>query len=81
LAQTQESNDVTAPDRALAVVFAAPGRVELEGFGRVLDHLRAGRLRLAPLISHRLPAPRAPEAFALLRERPDDVLGMILDWR
>jgi 2-desacetyl-2-hydroxyethyl bacteriochlorophyllide A dehydrogenase len=61
--------------------FAFPGGFDLEGFGRVIDHLRAGRLRVAPLISHRLPASSAPEAFALLQERPDEVLGMVLDWR
>lgn len=60
---------------------AFPGGFDIDGVGRIVNDLRAGRLRLAPLISHRLPAERAPEAFALLREHPDDVLGMVLDWR
>jgi 3-hydroxyethyl bacteriochlorophyllide a dehydrogenase len=61
--------------------FAFPGGFDLDGFGRVVAHLRAGRLHLAPLITHRLPVSRAPEAFALLLEQPDEVLGMVLDWR
>ena len=65
--------------KRLAAAF--PGGFDLDGFGRVVGSLRAGQLRLSPLISHRLPAEQAPEAFALLREHPDDVLGMVLDWR
>jgi threonine dehydrogenase-like Zn-dependent dehydrogenase len=42
--------------------------------------LAAGTLSAAPLISHRIPLERAPEAYRLL-ERPDDALGVLLTYR
>jgi 2-desacetyl-2-hydroxyethyl bacteriochlorophyllide A dehydrogenase len=58
-----------------------PGGFDLDGYGRVIDHLRRGDLGLAPLITHHFPAARAVEAFDLVRERPGELLGMVLDWR
>ena len=45
-----------------------------------LDWLAAGQLQARPLITHRLPAEAAAEAYAGLRSRPDDYLGVILRW-
>jgi 2-desacetyl-2-hydroxyethyl bacteriochlorophyllide A dehydrogenase len=45
-----------------------------------LDWLAAGQLRVAPLITHRLPPAAAPAAYAGLRDRPDDYLGVIFVW-
>jgi 2-desacetyl-2-hydroxyethyl bacteriochlorophyllide A dehydrogenase len=46
-----------------------------------LDWLAAGDLRVGDLITHRIPGERAPEAYALLRERRLEALGVVFDWR
>jgi 2-desacetyl-2-hydroxyethyl bacteriochlorophyllide A dehydrogenase len=38
------------------------------------------RLRLRELVSHRLPFARAPEAYRLLEERPEEAVQVILDY-
>ena len=45
-----------------------------------LDWLATGRLQAQPLITHRLPAEAAEEAYDGLRSRPDEYLGVILQW-
>lgn len=45
-----------------------------------LDWLAAGQLQAQPLITHRLPASAAAEAYEGLRSRPDEYLGVILQW-
>ena len=42
--------------------------------------LRSGELRLAELISHRLPPGRVQEAYAGLAAEPDRFTGVLLDW-
>lgn len=46
-----------------------------------LDLVRDGSLRLAPLVTDRLPGTRAPQGFACLAEAPAEHLGVLLDWR
>ncbi|MCL4370704.1 MAG: zinc-binding dehydrogenase [Chloroflexi bacterium] len=58
-----------------------PGGFDLEGYGEVVEQLRQGRLQLRPLITHRLSARKAGEAFQLILDHPDEILGMVLDWR
>ena len=50
-------------------------------FEFILDLLAQGELVAEPLVSHRLPAARAPALFEGLVERPADYLGVLLDWR
>jgi threonine dehydrogenase-like Zn-dependent dehydrogenase len=38
------------------------------------------RVQLGPLISHTIPVERAAEAFALLDERPDEAVQVVLDF-
>lgn len=45
-----------------------------------LDWLAAGHLRVAPLITHRLPPEAAEDAYAGLRSRPDEYLGVLFRW-
>jgi 2-desacetyl-2-hydroxyethyl bacteriochlorophyllide A dehydrogenase len=45
-----------------------------------LDLLATKDLAVDDLISHVIPADRAPEAYALLRERREPVMGVCLDW-
>jgi L-iditol 2-dehydrogenase len=46
----------------------------------LLEWLHTGKLRVDPLISHRFPAEQAPEAFALIRDRPQEALGVLFTW-
>jgi threonine dehydrogenase-like Zn-dependent dehydrogenase len=44
------------------------------------DLLASGQMQVEPLITHRFPADRAPEAFALLDQHPEQALGVLLEW-
>ena len=46
----------------------------------VVELHEQGRLELASLVSHVLPAERVAEAFQLLDERPDDAVQVVLDF-
>jgi threonine dehydrogenase-like Zn-dependent dehydrogenase len=39
-----------------------------------------GRLQTAPLITHRMPARAAAEAWQRLQEHRAETLGIVLDW-
>lgn len=47
----------------------------------IVDLLAAGKLVVAPLISHRLPAAEAVAAYEGIVTRPEAYLGVLLDWR
>jgi threonine dehydrogenase-like Zn-dependent dehydrogenase len=42
--------------------------------------LASEQIRVAPLITHRFPADRAADAFALLDEHLDQAFGVLLEW-
>ncbi len=44
------------------------------------EMLLTGQLQVDPLITHRFPAERAAEAFALLDQHLDQALGVLLKW-
>jgi 2-desacetyl-2-hydroxyethyl bacteriochlorophyllide A dehydrogenase len=47
----------------------------------VLRHFVRERLiRIEPVISHAVSIDKAPEIYALLRDRPDTLLGVVFDW-
>jgi 2-desacetyl-2-hydroxyethyl bacteriochlorophyllide A dehydrogenase len=48
--------------------------------GQILNLIAGGRLSVAELITHRLPAAQAGEAYRLLRQERDRALGVILEW-
>jgi 2-desacetyl-2-hydroxyethyl bacteriochlorophyllide A dehydrogenase len=52
----------------------------LEELAELLDLLRAGALRIGPMVSHRVPIEEAPAIYATMRDRPRDLLGVIFDW-
>jgi len=52
----------------------------LEELGELIDYLRRGEIQIAPLVSHRVSIERAPEIYAMLRDRPRELLGVIFDW-
>ncbi|HEX5418143.1 MAG TPA: zinc-binding alcohol dehydrogenase [Chloroflexota bacterium] len=47
----------------------------------IVDLLAAEKLVVGPLISHRLPAAEAIAAYEGIITRPEDYLGVLLDWR
>lgn len=51
----------------------------LEDLREVTALARAGRLKLGPAVSHRIPLDDAPHAFALLEERPPGLRRMVLE--
>ncbi|MBM3280257.1 MAG: zinc-binding alcohol dehydrogenase [Candidatus Handelsmanbacteria bacterium] len=53
----------------------------MDDVGVVLRLLELGRLEVADLVSHRLPARRAEEAYGLLAQWHPSLLGVLLEWR
>jgi 2-desacetyl-2-hydroxyethyl bacteriochlorophyllide A dehydrogenase len=48
---------------------------------RVLQHLVGqGRVQIAPMVSHVEPIERAVEVYGMLRDRPNELLGVVFDW-
>jgi 2-desacetyl-2-hydroxyethyl bacteriochlorophyllide A dehydrogenase len=48
---------------------------------RVLRFLyEQGLIRIAPMVSHRVPVDEAPRIYQMLAERDPDLLGVIFDW-
>ena len=45
-----------------------------------LEWIASGRLKVGPLITHRMPAARAPEAFRMILEKKESFLGIVLEW-
>jgi threonine dehydrogenase-like Zn-dependent dehydrogenase len=47
---------------------------------RTATLIEEGQIRVEPLITHRFPAARAAEAFALLDGHLEQALGVLLEW-
>ncbi|HIE50316.1 MAG TPA: zinc-binding alcohol dehydrogenase [Armatimonadetes bacterium] len=47
----------------------------------MLNLLARGRFVLDPLITHRLPAAQAPEAYQMLLDWKEELLGVVLKWK
>ena len=45
-----------------------------------LDLMARGQLRLRPLITHLVPASRAPEMYHMIAAKAEPSLGITLDW-
>lgn len=46
----------------------------------LLRSIAEGRLRIGPLLTHKLPPDRCAEAYRGLRENPDEYIGIAFDW-
>jgi len=46
----------------------------------VLHFLRRGVMRIEPVVSHLIPFTEALAIYAALRDKPDSLLGVIIDW-
>ena len=62
------------------MTLRAPSGWTSERMDATLAMLAAGELETMPLITDRLPATRAPEAFEMILTRRPGVLGVVLDW-
>lgn len=51
-----------------------------QNLATALTLLSAGRLHLADLVSHHLPADEGPDVFRRLAQGPQGFLGVVLDW-
>jgi 2-desacetyl-2-hydroxyethyl bacteriochlorophyllide A dehydrogenase len=70
------------PDAALpgeAAIFITPRDRGTEERQRVVEHVRAGRLKTREFIEQVFPWREAPAAYAALRERK--ILSAVIDWR
>lgn len=47
----------------------------------ILDWIRAGRLKLQPLITHRLPPNQIKQAYDGLLENKEEYVGVVLEWK
>jgi threonine dehydrogenase-like Zn-dependent dehydrogenase len=52
----------------------------LENVETIYDLITRGKLKVAPLISHRLPPARIKEAYDGLLNKKDEYFGVVLDW-
>ena len=59
---------------------AFPMGFEMDGVKRAFHLLERKRITISPLITHRIKSEDALEAYRLLVEQPDEVVGMILIW-
>ncbi|HUU96752.1 MAG TPA: hypothetical protein VM487_13525 [Phycisphaerae bacterium] len=46
----------------------------------LLHFLRRGVMRIEPVVSHVIPVTDVLGIYAALRDRPDSLLGVIIDW-
>ncbi|MHB0876268.1 MAG: zinc-dependent alcohol dehydrogenase [Anaerolineae bacterium] len=53
---------------------------DCEGIDTMLQYMAEGRLNVADLITHTLPAERAAEAFDIAMNRPREAVAMVLQW-
>lgn len=47
---------------------------------RMIDLINTGKLKVKPLITHRIPPDKAVEAYLWLKDKKDDILGVIINW-
>jgi threonine dehydrogenase-like Zn-dependent dehydrogenase len=58
-----------------------PCNITPEGLRQCANNLANGSMTIKPMITHNVPAERAPEMYDMLLKRPKEALGVVLDWR
>jgi threonine dehydrogenase-like Zn-dependent dehydrogenase len=58
----------------------SPRGASLQDVNDTADMLVDGRMRIAPLITHRMPWRQTPEAYHMLYKDPASALGVIMEW-
>ena len=60
--------------------WRSPGGASLKDMRDAAQMILDGRIDVAPLITHRLPWQQAAEAYHMLYRKPEEALGVILEW-
>ena len=66
---------------SLSASIESSSHFTVEDLGIVLHLVRAGTIKIEPLVTHRVSVGEAPHIYATLRDRPGDLLGVIFDWQ
>ncbi|WP_221031299.1 zinc-binding dehydrogenase [Actomonas aquatica] len=62
------------------IAFDLVAGITRERVDTTIDWVRDGRLRTAPLITHRFPVEQAAQAWELIASKREPVLGVVLEW-
>ena len=60
--------------------WRSPGGASLKDTRDAAQMILDGRIKVAPLITHRLPWREVAEAYHMLYRKPEEALGVILEW-
>ena len=60
--------------------WGSPSGASAQDMEDTAQMLLDGRIRVGPLITHRLPWRQTPDAYHMLFNRPEEALGVILEW-
>ncbi len=66
---------------ALRASIESSSHFTLEDLGILRHYCRLGTVRIAPLVTHRVPVDEAPAIYATMRDDPAEFLGVIFDWQ
>lgn len=66
---------------ALRASIESSSHFTLEDLGILRHYCRLGTVRIAPLVTHRVPVDEAPAIYATMRDDPAELLGVIFDWQ
>jgi 2-desacetyl-2-hydroxyethyl bacteriochlorophyllide A dehydrogenase len=62
------------------VTVAFPCGWDSEEVTHLSQHLAAGRIQISPLITHRVSYREAAETYQWILDKPEQSLGVVLDW-
>lgn len=66
---------------ALRASIESSSHFTLEDLGILRHFCQLGTVRIAPLVTHRVPVDEAPAIYATMRDDPAGLLGVIFDWQ
>ncbi|MCY3708266.1 MAG: zinc-binding dehydrogenase [Caldilineaceae bacterium] len=66
---------------ALRASIESSSHFTLEDLGILRHFCQLGTVRIAPLVTHRVPVGQAPAVYATMRDDPAELLGVIFDWQ
>jgi len=65
---------------SLSASIESSSHFTLEDLRILLHFIRLGTIRIEPIVSHRLPVTDAHCIYDIMRDSPDDLLGVIFNW-
>ncbi|MDE0311087.1 MAG: zinc-binding dehydrogenase [Caldilineaceae bacterium] len=66
---------------ALRASIESSSHFTLEDLGILRHYCQLDTVRIAPMVTHRVPVEEAPAIYATMRDEPSELLGVIFDWR